>query len=475
MPAPDPVPIPAPVVLPDGELTPNGWRELGEVLWLSLPIIVTMTSYTLMNLLDFAMVGNHSKDELSAIGPAASVFFLIASLLMGTLTITNTFVAQSVSRGEKREAPRYVWQALYLAAIWGVVALLFAPLAPKFFAWAGHDELVQVHEVSYFQYMLLRVPALGFWFALSGFYQATKRPVVPMIVGLAANALNLVLNYVLIFGRLGFPEMGIKGAAIATVIATFVQAAAMFFLFVGPRTHGEYGSRNRIGLELAKFWRIIRIGLPSGLHWSLESACWMLFLLKVIGSLGAAALAAHSATIQIIHFSFMPVIGLNIGVQAIVGHHIGMGDHDGAMRRTYRALGLAFVFMVTMGVLFFVFRRNLIGFFCRGKASADIITMGGTMLIFAAIFQAFDSAAIICHGALKGAGDTLFPMCASIICGWCVFLPLAAILTYKFKLGVTGAWVGVTVYIACLAAVNFWRFASGAWRKVDIFEGQKAE
>ena len=161
VPAPDPVPVPAPVVLPEGELTPNGWRELRDVLWLSLPIIVTMTSYTLMNLLDVAMVGNHSDVELSAIGPAASVFFLIASLLMGTLTITNTFVAQSVSRGEKHEAPRYAWQAVYLAMVWGAVAVLFAPLAPKLFAWAGHDVQVQIHEVSYFQYMLLRVPALG--------------------------------------------------------------------------------------------------------------------------------------------------------------------------------------------------------------------------------------------------------------------------------------------------------------------------
>jgi MATE family multidrug resistance protein len=470
VPAPDPVHVPAPVVLPAGVGAPNGWRELGEVLWLSFPIIVTMASYTLMNALDVVMVGRHSAAELSAVGPAASTFFLIASLLMGTLSITNTFVGQSVGRGEKQEAARYVWQAVYVAAIWGMVAWLFTPLAPKLFAWAGHDELVQVYEVSYFQYMLLRVPALGFWIALSGFYQATKRPVVPMVVGLVGNAFNLALNYVLIFGKWGFPEMGITGAAVATVIATYVQAGLMFVLFLGPRTHGEYGSRNDIGVELAKLWRMIRFGLPSGLSWSLESTCWTLFLLKVIGGLGAAALAANTATIQIIHLSFMPVIGLNIGVQAIVGQHIGMGDPDGAMRRVYRALALAFVFMVTMGVLFLVFRRNLIGLFCDGETSADIIAMGGTMLIFAGIFQAFDSAAIICHGALKGAGDTLFPMWASIICGWCVFLPLAAILTHTLKLGVAGAWLSVTIYIGLVATVNFWRFASGAWRKIDIFK-----
>ena len=475
VPAPDPVPVLAPVVLPEGLPTPNGWRELGEVLWLSFPIIVTMASYTLMNALDVVMVGRHSAVELSAVGPAASTFFLIASLLMGTLSITNTFVGQSVGRGEKHEAPRYVWQAVYLAAIWGMIAWLFTPLAPGLFAWAGHDEIVQVYEVSYFQYMLLRVPALGFWIAMSGFYQATKRPVVPMIVGIVGNVLNLALNYALIFGKWGLPEMGITGAAVATVVATYIQAGLMFVMFLGPRTHGEYGSRNKIGVELAKLWRMIRFGLPSGLSWSLESICWTLFLLKVVGALGAAALAANNATIQIIHLSFMPVIGLNIGVQAIVGQHIGMGDHDGAMRRVYRALGLAFVFMVTMGVLFFVFRRNLIGFFCRGEAAEDIIALGSTMLIFAAIFQAFDSAAIICHGALKGAGDTFFPMCSTVICSWCVFLPLAVILTYKFKLGVAGAWLSVTIYIALLATINFWRFASGAWRKIDIFEGPKAE
>ncbi|MFH1731607.1 MAG: MATE family efflux transporter [Planctomycetota bacterium] len=470
VPAPDPMPVPSPVI--EAPLTPNGWRELGEVLWLSFPIIVTMFSYTLMSAIDVVMVGHHSAAELAAVGPAASAFFLIASLMMGTLSITNTFVAQSVGRGEKHAAPRYVWQAVHLTAIWGAIAWSLSPLAPKLFAWAGHETHIQIYEVSYFEYMLLRIPALGFWMALSGFYQATKRPVIPMIVGLVGNVFNLALNYALIFGEWGFPEMGITGAAVATVVATYFQAALMFVMFLGPRTHGEYGSRNDIGVELVKLWRMIRVGLPSGLSWSLENACWTLFLLKVVGSLGAAALAANNATMQIIHLSFMPVIGLNIGVQAIVGQHIGMGDHAGATRRVHRAMGLAFAFMVTMGLMFVVFRRGLIGLFCPGEAAAGIVAMGSTMLIFAAIFQAFDSVAIICYGALKGAGDTVFPMCTSVACGWFVFLPLAYGLTHTLKLGVAGAWLGVTVYVALLAGINFWRFSSGAWRKIDLFKGE---
>ena len=470
VPAPDPMPVPSPVI--GAPLTPNGWRELGEVLWLSFPIIITMFSYTLMSAIDVVMVGHHSGAELSAVGPAASAFFLIAALMMGTLSITNTFVAQSVGRGEKHEAARYVWQAVYLTVIWGAIAWSLSPLAPRLFAWAGHEPHIQIYEVSYFQYMLLRIPALGFWMALSGFYQATKRPVIPMIVGLIGNAFNLALNYALIFGEWGLPEMGITGAAVATVAATYFQAALMFVMFLGRRTHGEYGSRKDIGVDLVKFWRMIRVGLPSGLSWSLQNACWTLFLLKVVGSLGTAALAANNATMQIVHLSFMPVIGLNIGVQAIVGHHIGIGDHAGATRRVYRAMGLAFTFMATMGVMFIVFRRGLIGLFCHGEAAAGIVAMGSTMLIFGAIFQAFDSVAIICYGALKGAGDTLFPMCTSVACGWLVFLPLAYGLTHTLKLGVAGAWLGVTVHVALLAGINFWRFSSGAWRKIDIFKGE---
>lgn len=471
VPAPDPMPVPS--VAPREQLPVGGpWRELGEVLWFSFPIIITMASYTLMSAIDVVMVGHHSAAELSAVGPAASVFFLIASLMMGTLSITNTFVAQCVGRGEKHEAPRYAWQGVYLTVMWGVVAWSLSPLAPKLFAWAGHETHIQIYEVSYFKYMLLRIPALGFWMALSGFYQATRRPVIPMIVGLIGNVFNLALNYALIFGEWGFPEMGITGAAVATVVATYFQAGLMFVMFLGPRTHGEYGSRSDIGVDLVKFWRMIRVGLPSGLSWSLQNACWTLFLLKVVGALGATALAANNATMQIVHLSFMPVIGLNIGVQAIVGHHIGLGDHAGATRRVYRALALAFAFMVTMAVIFVVFRRNLIGLFCRGEATADIIAMGSTMLIFAAMFQAFDSVAIICYGALKGAGDTLFPMCTSVACGWLVFLPLAYVLTHTLKLGVAGAWLGVTVHIALLASINFWRFSSGAWRKIDIFKEQ---
>jgi MATE family multidrug resistance protein len=478
-PVPEPVPVSEP--MPEAPLTPHprpdAWRELGDVLWLSFPIIITMLSYTVMHFVDVRMVADHSHLELAAVSPATSVFFLFTSLMMGTLSITNTFVGQSVGRGRKRDAPGYVWQAVYVAVIWGVAAWCLRPLAGPIFAWAGHPPEIRPFEASYFRYILLRVPAIGFVYSLSAFYQATKRPVVPMIAAMIGASSNIAFNYALIFGRWGMPEMGITGAAIGTVLATYLQAALMFGAFLSRPTHRAYGSRDALAVDVGRMWRLIRFGLPAGLTWCLENASWTLFLMKIIGALGKEALAANGAALQVVRLSFMPVLGLNIGIQALVGQHIGMGDHAGAKRRAYRALALAVGFMVLMGVLFVVFRGPLIQQFIDEdtppESAARILRMGSTMLIFGALFQAFDAVFIMSYGALKGAGDTRFPMFVTILCSWFIFLPLATLFVFVLDMGVAGAWLAVTVYLAVGGFITFWRFASEAWRKIDIFEGER--
>ncbi len=473
---PDPIPVPPPQQ-PEEFPVGGPWRELGEVVWLSFPIIITMASYTVMQFCDVRMLGRHDVNELAAVMPASSCFYLLATLLMGTLSIVRTFVAQSLGRGRKRDAPAYVWQGIYLSLIWGAVALIAWPFAERFFDAAGHAAEIRPLEVSYFRIMLLRVPALGLWFALAGYYQATKRPVVPMIAALVGAAANILGNYALIFGAWGFPEMGITGAAIATVLASALQAAWLLVPFLGRRERAEYGTGSAWRFDRARCWQLTRFGFPAGAGWAVTQASFTLFFMWIIGSLGKEALAANNAAFQVLHLSFMPAIGLNIGVQAIVGHHIGMGDRAGAKRRAYRATGLAIAFMVTMGALFVIFRETLIDQFLPDDLAKDavarVVEMGGTMLIIGAVFQAFDAVAIVSHGALKGAGDTRFPMFVNIICSWGVFVPLAWYLTQVRGMGVVGAWLPLPIQVVLSGGINFWRFASGAWRKIDIFEGER--
>ena len=478
MPAPDPVRMPRP--LP--ELTPEAgpWRELGEVLWLSLPIIVSMLSYTLMSAADALMLSRHSKAELAGATAAGPFFFTFSTLMMGTLSITNTFVSQSVGRGRKRAGPSYVWQALCLGGMWSGVVFCFIPLVPFVFRAVGHEPHVQVHEVTYARIILLRMPSVAVYCSVAAFYQAIKRPVIPMMTALISNAVNIAGNYVLIYGKLGFPEMGIQGAAIATVLGSYLDAGLLLAVFLGRKANAEYGTRSAWRVNPARMWQLLRAGVPSGLTWFLENVSWVIFLWIIIGrKFGEDAIAANGAAIQILHLSFMPVVGLNIGIQAIVGQHIGMKDYAGAKRRAYRAIAAALCYMVTLGIVFFVFRRWLIERFVDPDAPAAtaqrFIEMGSTMLIYGAIFQAFDATVIVCYGALKGAGDTFFCMWMTVICSWCVFVPTSWMLTRWTDMGVGGAWLGLTLYIALLAVVNLWRFASEAWRKIDIFRGEPGE
>jgi len=439
------------------------------VLWLSLPIVITMLSYTAMHFVDTIMIGQYGAKELAAIGPASSFLFLIASLLMGTLSIVNTFVGQSEGRGRKQDAARYAWQGVYLGAIWGIIAIALRPLSGPIFEWTGHAPAIRPLEAGYFSFSLLRIPAIGFVFALSGFYQAIKRPVIPMLAALAGMALNIFLNYTFIFGAFGAPEMGIVGAAVGTVLGSYCQAVLMFAAFLSGPTHREYGSRTAFDFDLSKLWQTVRFGSPAGLTGLLQRASWTLFLVRIVGALGTDVLAAQNATLQILHLSVMPVLGLRIGIQAVVSQHIGAGEHDTAKRRGYHGLAAGTGFMVLMGVGFFLFRRQLIGVFSN---EPEVIALGSIMLIFGAVFQAFEAVFILSWGALKGAGDTRFPMFVIVGTAWLFFIPLGYLFTRVIPWGVSGAWLAMTLYLAVAGLITFARFAGDAWRKIDIFEGE---
>lgn len=442
-------------------------KELGGVIKLSLPIIITMTSQALMQFVDALMIGQVGRDSMAAVAPAGLTFFTLASLVMGIVGCNNTFVSQSLGRGKLHECGRYTVHALYIAFASQLLVLPIILFAPRVFQWYGHAPAVVALEAAYFRALAFRLAAAGMIVSASTFFQGTGRPVIPMITGITANLLNIGLNYLLIFGKFGFPAMGLFGAGIATTLSSYSEAFMLLALFLGKQMHAVYQTRRWLPVEFRRIRQLLRIGIASGITFAMDLASWTIFMAVVIGRLGTDILAGNNAASEIMHLSFMPAIGLNIGITALVGRHIGEGQIPLAKRAAYLGMACACAYMTFNAIIFFIFRRPLIGLFQDDPA---VIAAGAVSLTYIALFQFSDSIGIISAGALKGAGDTRFTAIAQIVCAWIFFLPLVIILGNPNVWGLHGAWIAATIYIWIFDIILFLRFRSEAWRKIDIFK-----
>jgi MATE family multidrug resistance protein len=460
-----------------GEHTEPRWAGLREVGFMAGPIVLGMMSHTVMQFVDTAMVANWRPEALGAIGSAGLWVYILSTFLLGVVGCVSTFVSQCIGRDEKEHCAKYAWQGIYLSFVAGALSLLLWPLAGPLFRSMPHSETVTNYEITYFQVRIFGYLFLAWGAALAAYFQAIGRPMVPMGIAIFSNILNVGLDYVLIFGIGPFPEWGIYGAAVATVIGQFVFVAIAQMIFWNARSHREFGTRTAYAFDAHRMRELFRIGWPSGLTFLLEITTWGIFTSWVIGRFGDLALASHTAALTVMHMSFILGVGLNHAIAPIVGNWIGKGHPDVAIARTYTALKIAIAYMTMMGIVFALFGYDII-YILFGR-SHEIAAMGYKLLLLAAVFQAFDAITLVSEGALRGAGDTRWMAVVMGIASYFGFLPLALLLTWVAGLEVlaewtggleaVGAWVGATVYIIVVSGLMFYRFYCQKWRHMSIF------
>lgn len=447
----------------------EGVREISQ---LAAPIILGMMSWTLMQFVDNLMVARVSKEALAAVGSAGIWSYLLAGMFIGTCSCVATFVAQSIGRGRPEETAQYAWHGVYFALLGGVAALALWPLAPGLFGMMGHSEEVTRLETVYFQIRLVGFVFLAWAAGLTAFFQAIHRPLLPSLVAIGCNLLNAVLDYVLIFGfePLGIPRLEVVGAAWATVIATVMNALVLHAVFVSGPFHREYATRawTAARFQWQKLRELVRVGMPAGIAMTLDIAIWGIFISIIVGRFGDEVLAAQTAVITMMHVSFMPAVGLNHALTAIVGKYIGQHDIPRAKARAYTATRMAAVYMIGMGIVFAVFGGWILEHLF--DAGPDVVRIGRVLFLLAAFFQGFDAINIVISGALRGAGDTRFMAVVMFIAAYLVFLPLAAVFAFTLEGGAIGAWIAAAIYIVGLSGVLLYRFASEAWRGIRIFD-----
>jgi len=413
------------------------------------------------------MVARLGTDALAAVGSAGLWSYITGCLILGVVGCVSTFVAQSYGRGDHASCARYAWQGIYMSAFAGMMALVLWPVSGPLFRSMGHSADVTQLELVFFRVRLLGYVSMAWVTALAAFFQGVGRPGIPMYVAIIANLVNFVLNYALIFGHFGFPRLGIAGSATATVIAMLVQVVLLHAIFLSGPFNTRFGSRHCYAVDWKRMRELVWIGLPSGSTLFMDVANWGIFTSYVVGHFGAISLASHNAATSFMYFCFMPALGLNQGIAAIVGQYVGRRDPHTAAARTYTAMRIAIVYMFLMGLVFAVFGKLLIRLMF--SSDPEVLALGHKLLMLAALFQGFDAINITASGALRGAGDTLWMAVVTFFFAYFFFLPLSMILAFPFGLGAVGAWVGATAYIIGLSGFLFTRFYSGRWREIRIF------
>lgn len=443
--------------------------SLGYMLKLAAPMVVTTISLTIMQFVDRFMVSRLGTDALAAILPAGFVSFLPGGFAIGAITSLNTFVSQSHGRGDKEDCSNYFWQATYMGLVYflAVVAIMW-PTAPWIFKMMGHPTAVVDMEVIYLRIMLYaHILAVINW-SSGQFFMGIHRPVITMCASLCGQVVNVAANYVLIFGKLGFPAMGIAGAGWGTFIGIGVVAGVNMSLFLSSNINETYKSRRTLNIDFGKMYDLLKVGLPAGFGLMVDVAFWGVILFGLVGKFGTEALAATSAVLSYTSLSVMPVVGMSTALTATVGKTIGQDRKDLAIKQTRVCLRIAMLYMGLVGICFLVFRNALMVFW---SSDDKVIEVGVKILICAAIYQAFYAARTIYSGSLRGAGDTVWLAMVSAV-GAILILGLGGWLIAKFfpSFGALGPWCAATVSIIAVGLANRWRFKSKRWMDIDLFK-----
>ncbi|GAB4331282.1 MAG: MATE family efflux transporter [Calditrichia bacterium] len=452
----------------------NGYRE---VLVVALPMILSTGAWSLQQFIDRIFLTWHSAEAVAAALPASLVSWTITSLFVGTAAYVNTFVAQYYGAEQHQRIGASVWQGIYLSLLVVLIAAILYPLSPYFFNWSGHSAEVLKNEIVYFRILLFGAPAAVVSNAITGFYAGRGKTVTVMWVNVAATLVNIVLDYILIFGKLGFPQMGIAGAAIATVIASWISALLFFILIIQKRYEHKYATRSNWRLDTALFKRLIRFGLPSGLQFTLELIAFTLFILFV-GRLGTKELAATNIAFNINTLAFLPMYGLTIAISSLVGQRLGKSEGAGAERVTWSAFHIAFFYFGTLayGYFFipelFLFPYEL---YANPAEFLPIKELARMLLIFVAVYSLFDAMNMVFSGALKGAGDTRFVAIASISLSWFTMVIPSFIGLNWLNVGIYTLWSFVTLYVISLGIVFYFRFRAGKWKNLRVIESGASE
>lgn len=427
-----------------------------QIFQIALPIIGGMMSQNILNLVDAAMVGQLGSAPLAAVGLASFVNFVAASIFMGMAAGVQAMVARRVGEGRLHDAANPLNGAL--------VAIFFSAIpVTLLLIWFSHDILsllnddpeVVSHGSQYLDARLLSIMAIGMNFSFRGYLSAIRMTHFYFKTLLVMHSINILLNYLLIFGNWGFPELGAQGAGLGTSISMFGGTLLYFFLTV------KYTKQYGFGLHLPHqetFWQVVKISLPSSLQ-QLFFSMGFTTLFWIVGQVGTKELAAANVLTTLTLVAILPSIAFGMSSATLVGQALGRKDPEDAHRWAWDTVKIGMVSISLLSIPMWLVPEAILSIFLH---EPGVIEIARVPLQLVGIAIVIDAVNLILMSSLQGAGATKVTMLVGIVCQWLIFLPLAWLIGPYLGMGLTAIWLAQGLY---RLLQTFW-FAA-LWQKRD--------
>lgn len=430
-------------------------QEIRPTLALALPIIVGQVSQMLMGVTDSVMIGHAGAVLLAAASFGGSVFGIFYVLGIGLMVPVSVFVARARGAGRPDEAGEYLRHGLGLAVACGAVELLGMLAVSGQLARFGQPPEVVAVVRPYFLFISASIVPVLVYLVLRQFAEALGHPWLPMCIMLGGVGLNVVLNWVFIYGHWGLPAMGLTGAGLSTLISRTLGAAVIFeWLRREARVRAAWPRRWRIGLSRARLREMLHVGLPAGGMLLFEATAFA-FSSIMIGWLGAVPLAAHQIAISCASLAFMFPLGLSMAAGMRVSQAVGAGERERLRPVAFGAMALGLGVMAVFAGAFGLGGTHIATWFVRDAA---VIALAAKLLIVAAFFQLADGTQVIGAAALRGMTDVKVPAAITLVAYWGIALPVGYALGIRGPWGAVGVWVGIASGLAFAAVFLVTRF-----------------
>jgi len=435
--------------------------EVRSVLKLAGPLAVAEVGWMMQGIVDTMMVGR-LPDAAVAIGAtsiAGNLFYSLAIFFGGLLLGMDPLVSQAFGAGKVRDCNHTLINAVYMMAALSiplmVVNLAFMPVLRA----AGVHPAVMAQVEIFSGALVWSMPSLLLFMALRHYLQAMNYAFIIMVISVIGNVVNLVLNWVLIYGHWGFPAMGIVGSAWSTVIgrASMLIIAVGYLLYVNRRDRLDLFSTD-FSVDLSRVIQIVRYGLPAALQIGLELAVFFISAV-LIARLGPVPIAGHQVALMVVAFTYMVPLGIGQAAAVRVGQAIGAGDPIAGRRAGWVAIAMGAAFMSGAAIVLVSAPRAIVRIF---TADAQVLAAGATLVMIASIFQLFDGLQTVCTGALRGTGETRIPMLTFLFGYWFIGMPLGYWLCFHGGWGARGLWAGFCAALITVGIIllSVWRWKS---------------